>query len=73
MPLWFNEQRFPDELMNPAKRRAPMTQNPVCNEETPSPPPPPPQALHPQRLSALVAKYTLEDTKKSDDNCFAGN
>ena len=50
-----------------------MTQNPVCNEETPPPPPwPPPQALRPQQFSALVAKYMLQDGKESDDDCFAG-
>ena len=73
MPLWFNGQQFPDELMKPAKRRAPMMQNPVSNEETPPPPPSPsPQVLRPQRFSALVAKYTWQDGKESDD-CFAGN
>lgn len=38
VPLWFNGQQFPDELMKPAKQKAPVTQNPVCNEEKPSPP-----------------------------------
>ena len=68
--LWFNEKQFPDELMKPEKRRAPMTHNPVVNEETP---PPPPQALCPQRFSALIAKCKLHDGKGSDDDCFAGN
>ena len=36
VPLWFNGQQFPDELMKPAKQKAPVTQNPVCNEEKPS-------------------------------------
>ena len=65
--------------MKPAKQKAPMTQNPLCNEETPPPPPqppplpaPPPQASLLQRFSALVAKYTLRDGIESDDNCFAG-
>ena len=42
-----------------------MTKNPVCNEDTPPPPPvsPPLQALRPQRFSALVTKYTLQDGK----------
>ena len=58
--------------MKPAKRKAPMTQNPVCNEETP-PPSPPLQASRPQRFSALVAKYTLPNGVETDDDCFAGN
>ena len=37
MPLWFMGQQFPDELMKPAKSKAQMMQNPVCNEETPYP------------------------------------
>ena len=64
VPFWFNGQQFPDGLMKPTKQRAPMMQNPVCKEETPPPPPlPPPQALRPQRFSALVAKYTLQNGK----------
>ena len=57
---WFNGQQFPDGLMKPAKRKAPMTQIPVFKEETTSPPPlpaPPPQASPQQRFSALAAKY----------------
>ena len=54
--------------MKPAKRRAPMMQNPVCNKETP-----PPQALLSQCFSVLVAKYTLQDGIESDDDCFAGS
>ena len=67
VPLWFSGQRFPDELMKPAKRKAPMTQNPVCNEETP------PSHHHPQRFSALVANCTLQDWIESNDDCFTGN
>ena len=80
LPLRFNGQQFPDELMKPAKRKAPMMQNLVCNKETPVPPAPaapaaaaPPQASHPQRFSALAAKYTLQDGIELDDDCFAGN
>ena len=83
MPLWFNGQQFPDELMKPAKQKAPMTQNFVCNKETllpspPSQPSPPPQASCPQRFSALLARYTLyiatlQDGIESDDDSFAGN
>ena len=51
-----------------------MTENPVCNEETPPPPQPlptpPPQTSRPQRFSALVAK--LRDVTELDDDCFAG-
>ena len=57
---WFNGQQFPDGLMKPAKRKAPMAQIPVFKEETTSPPPlpaPPPQASPQQRFSALAAKY----------------
>ena len=67
VPLCFSGQRFPDELMKPAKRKAPMTQNPVCNEETP------PSHHHPQRFSALVANCTLQDWIESNDDCFTGN
>ena len=72
VPLRFNGQQFPDELMKPAKQRAPMKQNPVCNKETP-PPLPPPQALRSQCFSVLVAKYMLQDGIESDDDCFAGS
>ena len=48
--------------MKPVKRKAPKTQNPVCNEETP-PSPPPPQASLPQRFSALAAKYVWKMTE----------
>ena len=57
---WFNGQQFPDGLMKPAKRKAPMTQIPVFKEETTSPPPlpaPPLEASPQQRFSALAAKY----------------
>ena len=48
-----------------------MTQNPVCNEETPpAPPAPSPQASHPQRFSAVIAKGTLQNGVKSDDDNF---
>ena len=57
--------------MKPAKRNVPMTQNHVCNEETPSPPPT--QTSRPQKFSALVAKYMLKDGIESNDDCFAGN
>ena len=72
VPLWFDAQQFPDQLMKPVKRKAPMTQNPVCKEETP-PSSPPPQASLPQQFSALVAKYALENERELDDGCFAGN
>ena len=62
--------------MKPAKRKSPMTQNLVCNKKTPPPPPPPPssppQVSRPQQFSALAAKYTLQDSTESDDDCFAG-
>ena len=68
MPLWFNRQQFPYELMKPAKLKAPMTQYPVCNKETPPPPTtttlPLPEALQPQRFSPFVAIYTLQDRLK---------
>ena len=50
-----------------------MTQNLVCNEETPPPPrtSPPPQASRPQQFSALVTKCTLQDSIESDVGCFA--
>ena len=74
MPLWFNGQLFPDELMKPAKRKSPMTQNLVCNEKILPPPPPssPPQVSRPQQFLALAAKYTLQASTESDDDCFAG-
>ena len=50
-----------------------MMQNPVYNEETPHLTPPPPQASRPQRFSALVTNYALQDGIESDDDCFAGN
>ena len=53
-----------------------MTQNPVCNEETPPPPTPPsrpPKASCPQRFSALNVKYMSQDVIEADDGCFAGN
>ena len=56
--------------MKPAKSKAPMMQNPVCDEEIS--PPPSPQASRPQRISALVAKNTLQDGIELDDDCFAG-
>ena len=59
--------------MKPAKRRAPITQNPVCNEETPPPPPQLPQGSRPQQFSAVVGKHTFQDGMESDDDCFAGN
>ena len=63
--------------MKPAKLKAPMTQYPVCNKETPPPPTtttlPLPEALQPQRFSPFVAIYTLQDRLKQDDDCFAGN
>ena len=37
----------------------------VLNDETPPQPLPPSLALHPQRFSAVVAKYTLKDSKES--------
>ena len=58
--------------MKPVKRKAPMTQNPVCNEETP-PSPLQPQASIPQWFSALLAKYALENERELDDGFFAGN
>ena len=64
MLLWFNGEQFTGELMKPAKRKAPMTQNPVYNKETP-PPSLPQQASRSQRFSALAAKYTLQDVIKS--------
>ena len=71
MPLWFVGQQSPDELIKPAKRKSTMTQNLVCNEETP--PSPPTQASRPQLFSALVAKYTLQDSIESHDDCLVGN
>ena len=56
-----------------AKQKPPMTQNPVCNEETLQSPLSPPQALRPRRFSALVANYALKNGIESNDNCFAGN
>ena len=70
VPVWFNDQEFPDELMKPTKWKALITQNPVCNKETP---PPPPQASLPQRFSAPARKYALQNDIESDDDCFAGN
>ena len=50
-----------------------MTRNLICNEETPPTPAPlPPQAWRIQQVSALVAKYMLQDGIESDDECFAG-
>ena len=31
VPLWFKGQQFPDVLMKPAKRKALMRQNPICD------------------------------------------
>ena len=60
--------------MKPAKRKAKMMQNPVCNEETPTLlPAAPPQASHPQRIYEFVSKQTFQDSIESDDDCFAGN
>ena len=74
VPLWYNGQQFPDELLKPVKSKVSMIQNPVCNEETPPPPPPPPpKASRLQRFSALVAKNTLQVGIELDDGCFAGN
>ena len=62
LPFWFNGRQFSDKLMETTKREAKITQNRICNEETPPPlPAPPPQTSHPQRFSAFVAKYTLQD------------
>ena len=74
MPLCFNGKQFPDELVKPEERKAPMMKNPVCKKEKPPPPlPRETQASQPQRFSALLAKYKLQDGIKSDDDCFAGN
>ena len=56
--------------MKPTKWKALITQNPVCNKETP---PPPPQASLPQRFSAPARKYALQNDIESDNDCFAGN
>ena len=69
--LWFNEQQLPGELMNPAKQKALVMQNPVCNKETT--PLTTPQALRQQQFSAIVATYVLQDGIETDDDCFAGN
>ena len=55
--------------MKPAKRKIPIMQNLLRTEEKQTPPP---QASCPQRFSALVAKYTLQDGAESDDDCFSG-
>ena len=69
LPLWFNGRQFPDELMKTTKRDAKMTQNPICNQETPPPrPAATPQKSHPQRFSAFVAKCTLQDGIELDDD-----
>ena len=85
VPLWFNGQQFPDELMKPAKQKAPVTQNPVCNEEKPCPPPRPPPpppplplttttiSIVPTTIFSTCWKYTLKAGIKSDDDCFADN
>ena len=52
MPLWFMGQQFPDELMKPAKSKAQMMQNPVCNEETP----------YPSTITLSVAPTTIFST-----------
>ena len=68
VPLWFKGQQFPDKLMKPEKRKAPITQMPHVTPLTP-----PPQPLWPQQFSGLVAKYTLQDGIEQDDDCFASN
>ena len=52
-----------------------MMQNPVCKKRaTPRPSPTPPQqVLHPQRFSALNAKYALKDGIELNDDCFTGH
>ena len=63
VPLWFNGQQFPDELMKPAKQKAPVTQNPVCNEEKPCPPPsptPPPHHHHHKHRTHNDFQHLLE-------------
>ena len=71
LPLRFIGQQFPDELMKPAKRKASVTQNSVCNKK--ASPAPPPQSPRPHRFSALAAEYTLRYGIESDDDCCAGN
>ena len=77
VPLWFNGQQFPDELMKPAKQKAPAKQNPVYNEEKPSPPPlsltTTTISIVPTTIFSTCWKYTLKAGIKSDDDCFADN
>ena len=57
--------------MIPAKQKAPMAENPVCNEETPAPSPP--QASLPQQFSAFAAKHALQNSIELDDDYFGSN
>ena len=53
VPLWFNGQQFPDELMKPAKQKAPVTQNPPS-------PTPPPHHHHPKHRTHNDFQHLLE-------------
>ena len=64
---------FPMSLSIPVKRKSPMTQNLVYKDEPLPSPALPPQASRSHWLSALVAKYTLQDGIESDDEYFPGN